>query len=284
MLNARLSHVALTLPDLEAGRRFYEDVVGLVSDPGSTDTVRLGLGQGDYLIELTGDEGGERFGLEIREPEQMAATLATLRSESVEIEEIDALGEGPAYSFVDPDGHRVVLHGRIDRCGEGGGDPGRRPVRLHHITLSTGKPLELAAFYERLGFIVSDRMGENFVWMRCNREHHTLAIVAGPAGRFDHYCYEIASWADLKTWCDELAVRRVPVTWGPGRHGPGNNIFIFVDDPAGYRIELSCEMERFWDDRVEYPAARNWELVPRTLNLWGTVPAMRESVTSAGAR
>jgi catechol 2,3-dioxygenase len=43
---------------------------------------------------------------------------------------------------------------------------------------------------------------------------------------------------------------------GPGRHGPGNNLFVFFDDPSGNHIELSAEMERFHDDLVDYPVRR----------------------------
>jgi catechol 2,3-dioxygenase len=282
MLNARLSHLALAVPDVEAARRFYEDVVGLVA-VGSDGVVRLGFGAGDYLLELREGNGIDRFGLEIPDAAEMDRVLALLGDASVEVEEGERHGGGAGFSFLDPDGHRVLLHGPIDRSGEAGGEPGRRPLRMHHVTLSTPEPLDLAAFYTRLGFLVSDRMGEEFAWLRCNREHHTLAIVAGPPGGLDHYCFEVSGWEDLKTWCDELAVRGVPLTWGPGRHGPGNNLFIMFDDPAGVHIELSCEMERFWDDRAEYPPPRNWEPVPGTLNLWGVVPAMRESVTPTGA-
>jgi len=119
-------------------------------------------------------------------------------------------------------------------------------------------------------------MGDQFVWLRCNREHHTVAIVQAPEVGLDHYCYEIPDWASLKTWCDELANTGVPVRWGPGRHGPGNNLFIMFDDPDGVHIELNCEVERFWDDRAEYPPVpRRWDVSDRTVNLWGGAPDWR---------
>jgi len=60
----------------------------------------------------------------------------------------------------------------------------------------------------------------------------------------------------------------VPVLWGPGRHGPGGNLFVFFDDLDGNHIELSAEMERFFDDRAHYEA-RTWNAGPSTINLWG---------------
>jgi hypothetical protein len=65
------------------------------------------------------------------------------------------------------------------------------------------------------------------------------------------------------------------VQWGPGRHGPGNNLFLFFDDPAGNHVELSAEMERFFDDYAQYEP-RIWNADPATVNLWGgQVPRWR---------
>ena len=150
---------------------------------------------------------------------------------------------------------------------------------MHHITLSTPDVPALADFYvSTLGFVVSDRMGDVFIWLRCNREHHTVAIVSGPAGGLDHYCFEVADWGDLKVWADDLAAGDVPLTWGPGRHGPGNNLFLMFDDIDGVHVELSCEMERFWDDRVRYGEAREWAPELRTVNVWGPAPDWRKPI------
>ena len=61
------------------------------------------------------------------------------------------------------------------------------------------------------------------------------------------------------------------MTWGPGRHGPGNNLFIMFDDPAGNHVELSAEMEQFHDEQADHPV-RHWRPVPRSINLWGAPP------------
>jgi catechol 2,3-dioxygenase-like lactoylglutathione lyase family enzyme len=275
MLTAHLSHVALGAADVDVTRRFYTDHVGLAP----TAPQRLGLGLGAHVLELRPGGGLDHFALELPDQGALDALVARLADAGVATEAVAASDDHPAaVAFVDPDGHRVELHARIDRSGEGlGGGSGRKPVRLHHITLSTGDVPALVAFYvDVLGFAVSDRMGERFAWLRCNREHHTVAIVEGAPGGLDHYCFEVLDWDDLKRWCDELAAGDVLVSWGPGRHGPGNNLFIMFDDPDGVHIELSCEMERFWDGITTYPAAREWAPELRTVNLWGPAPEWRK--------
>lgn len=98
---------------------------------------------------------------------------------------------------------------------------------------------------------------------------NSLAVVrTGSPGTLDHYSYDLSVWEDFKTWCDRLTELGVRVAWGPGRHGPGDNLFVFFDDPAGNHVELSVEMEKFHDDRAVY-APRRWTAVPASVNLWG---------------
>lgn len=280
MTKAALSHVSLGVEDPTAAAAFYADALGLQVDERLADgTIRLGWGLGFHALELTPGDGLDHFGLSLPDADALAALEERLRGHGVELERAEPEGEHPAViRFRDPDGHRIEVHGPVDRSGEYAADPGRRPVRIHHVTLASPALARQVDFYETvLGFRISDRMGDVFAWLRCNREHHTLAVVAADEVGLDHYCYEIDSWGSLKTWCDELAVRDVPIQWGPGRHGPGNNVFVMFDDLAGTHVELSCEMERYWDESATYEP-RRWEPWAKTINLWGPAPAWRSRV------
>lgn len=272
-----LSHVSLAVEDPPAAAAHYARTLGLaVSEMLADGTIRLGWGQGFHALELTAGHGLAHFGLELSDEAGLAVLESRLQAHGVRAAREELAGDHPpVLAFRDPDGHRVEAHGPVDRSGEHAADPGRRPVRIHHVTLASPAIAEQVAFYEQvLGFRVSDRMGEVFAWLRCNQEHHTVAVVEADQAGLDHYAYEIDSWASLKTWCDELAARDVPLQWGPGRHGPGNNVFVMFDDLDGNHVELSCEMERYWDDRAQY-APRHWAPEAKTVNLWGPVPAWR---------
>ena len=83
---------------------------------------------------------------------------------------------------------------------------------------------------------------------------------------FDHFALETNGWNGLRDWADHFAGLRLPIWWGPGRHGPGNNLFLMIRDPDGNRIEISAELERM-------PAGiphRVWPQEERKLNLWGS--------------
>jgi catechol 2,3-dioxygenase len=272
-----LSYVGLRTPDVEAMERFYADTMGLVPEPAGEGHrgVRLGWGHGQHALELLpGPKALDHFGLEICDAGGHVAVGERLKQQGIEVQPLD---DRPATLRVhDPDGNAVHLHSRVSRAGEHAADPGRRPVRVQHATLSTSNLEPMIAFYLALGFRLTDRMGDVFAWLRSNVEHHSVAIVdTGSSGGLDHYSFDLDSWDDFKVWSDRLSDRGIQVQWGPGRHGPGNNLFLFFDDPDGNHIELSAEMERFFDHCAQYEP-RVWNADPTTVNLWGgQVPRWR---------
>ncbi len=278
--NGQLASIALGVPDVGRSTRFYEDVVGMVGDGQAVQgTAHLGWGLGAPVLTLSsGSPALEHFALEIPEPAELETLLDRLAHHGVDCNE---RGDG-VHVLSDPDGRELHLHGRVRRPAEHLSSAGRRPIRLQHLTLATDSMTEVLDFYqEAMGMRLSDRMGYDFAWLRCGHEHHTIAVVATATPTLvDHFSFDVAGWQDFRDWGDRLASAGVDVTWGPGRHGPGNNLFIMFDDPDGFHVELSAEMELFHDDRVQYEP-RVWETSARSVNLWGQVPPWRATQPAA---
>jgi catechol 2,3-dioxygenase-like lactoylglutathione lyase family enzyme len=273
------SHLGLCVPDVAAATEFYGRILGLrpageLADGGA----RLGWGSGHHVLDLRpGAPAVDHIAFEVRDEGGLEGIEKRLRDAGHAVTPLDAevLDEcvpgTTGFATVDPDGLVVQFHGAVRRAGELVADTGRRPVKYQHVTLATDDVVRKVAFYtDVVGFRISDQLADGrFCWLRSDRDHHTLAVVnSGSDTGLDHYSYDLSEWEDFKTWCDRLTEEGVDVTWGPGRHGPGNNLFVFFDDPAGHHIELSAEMEKFHDDRVVY-TPRRWEPVPASVNLWG---------------
>lgn len=278
-----VSHIAFAVPDVGAVEAFYTRVLGLVRHADLPDGgVRLGWGEGHHVLDLHAGAAGSgtallHYGFEVRDDGGIAALRARLEAAGVAVADLDPayvdapVGDSQGLVVHDPDGTAVHFHPPVHRQGENAADTGRRPIKFQHTTVGTDDVPRMVDFFVRVvGFRISDQLEDGrFCWLRSDRDHHTLAAVdVGRAGGLDHYSYDLAEWGDFKAWCDRLTELDVMVQWGPGRHGPGNNLFVFFDDPAGTHIELSAEMEKFYDDRVTY-SPRRWVPAPCTVNLWG---------------
>ena len=182
-------------------------------------------------------------------------------------------GFGPsAIRFKDPDGNGFVFGVPELAAGKPlAGETARRPARLQHVVFATADIDRLLDFHLRVsGFTLSDRVvdedGElRTAFLRCSHEHHSLAMFTTSDARLDHHCLEAGDWNLIRDWGDHFASERIPLKWGPGRHGPGNNLFMFVHDLDGNWVELSAELEQVAPDRE----VGEWPHEERTLNSWG---------------
>jgi catechol 2,3-dioxygenase-like lactoylglutathione lyase family enzyme len=172
-----------------------------------------------------------------------------------------------AFNVVDPDGNTILFGLAAPEA-----PTSDRLVRgpLQHLTLATRNVQAIEDFYVgKLGFGLSDRVVDKdgrvtTAFMRGNHEHHNLACFLQDRQGVDHHSYEAGEWDTIRDWSDRFAARGVQLMWGPGRHGPGDNLFIFIVDPDGNWIEVSAELEVVHDRPV-----KSWPHEPRTLNLWG---------------
>jgi catechol 2,3-dioxygenase-like lactoylglutathione lyase family enzyme len=175
------------------------------------------------------------------------------------------LFDDAAFAVVDPDGRRLVF-GLSKDASSGEGLPGR----LQHFVCASAQLPEMVKFYRELGMVESDRVLEEEAlaacFLRSDPEHHSFAAFRAPAARPDHHCYETDGWMDIRDWADHMGRLGIKLWWGPGRHGPGNNLFFMIEDPDGYKVEFSAELEHM---PREMPH-RTWPHEERTLNLWGS--------------
>ncbi len=141
---------------------------------------------------------------------------------------------------------------------------------LQHLTFSSLDVESFQEFYsKKLGFKITDtvvhkdgNLATSFI--TSNHEHHTLACFKSKKNGMDHHSYEVGDWNYIKNWCDHFSDHDIKLVWGPGRHGPGNNLFVFIEDPDKNWIELSAEIEIIHNRKK-----RAWPQVEKTLNLWG---------------
>jgi hypothetical protein len=98
-----------------------------------------------------------------------------------------------------------------------------------------------------------------FRFLRCNSDHHTANFMSSNKRTgMHHIAYEIRNLDHLQSLLDHIAGRDVRLEWGPGRHGPGHNIFTYHRDPDGNNIELFTQLDSMIDESLGYFEPRPW--------------------------
>lgn len=301
----RLAHVGLWATDVAAQARFYRQVLGfdLRSTEGNSPDRNVELEEANVFFSL-GEEhhclglfseirpamGNGRgpvqrtrlhhLAFEVDTDAELAALAARLNIAGLELRLEPRDGDpdlGDTLWFSDPDGNRIEISvSSDDSLTPSSVTMGRRaqlrPQGLQHVALRTIRLEAMIEFYsEQLGFDISDWLLRESAWLRCNNDHHTLILMQGKQD-VDHVGYRIANGPELLTWADALSRRQTPVLWGPGRHGAGNDLFLRFADAEGVHIELSAELQQYYDHDVTTPP-RLWHTRPMALNLWGTMPS-----------
>ncbi|HEU4960739.1 MAG TPA: VOC family protein [Sphingomonas sp.] len=210
-------------------------------------------------------------GFALPDAQELARLRARIRASGWEAH------DGPTRLFLDavtvedPDGNRFVFGLPGPDQPAVAQDADTPAARLQHVVVASRAPAAIVRFFcDVLGFTLSDDVldekgGVRTSFLRCSQEHHSFAVFMAAENRLDHHCYETSDWNAIRDWADHLAAARIPLQWGPGRHGPGNNLFIFIHDPDGNWVELSAELEVVTHDR---PVGQ-WPHEQRTLNSWG---------------
>ncbi len=215
------------------------------------------LGFGAYRFESADGLTAMRLRLERR-----GVALAPART---------PLFEPCGFAISDPDGNTLLFG--LATPAPGGPPAGTvLPARLQHLVVASVDAGKLVQFYaDVVGLPISDKVLQDDAitacWLRTDHEHHALAVfrTRDRERRLDHHSYEVDDWSLIRDWADHFAGEGIKLDWGPGRHGPGNNLFIMVHDPDGNVIEISAELEVIHSDRP----VGIWSHEENTFNKWG---------------
>jgi len=238
---ASLHHLHVVSEDPARLIEFYQRLLDmtLVMTDGP-ETVLVGPKR-TMTIVPAGNGAQPYWGFALKSQAGLAALRRRLEQNDTQIEPLASpLFEPGAFIVADPQGRRMAFGLPAAHAQAASGMPGR----LQHTVFQTTELEPVVRFYtEQLGFTISDEVVDTddtikVVFMRSDDEHHSLAFFQGSKNEWDHHCYETNEWNDIRDWGDRFAAAKVPIFFGPGRHGPGRNLFFMVNDPDGNRVEL----------------------------------------------
>ena len=289
---SKLGYVAFDTPDLDRLAEHYTSVLDFALVDRTQDEVFLTPSFDHHAVVLRRGDAKARTAVGFEVFEDLGDAERRLRDAGYQVERrSDIAPSTPDVLVLDEPltGTLIHLYDQQARSGLGADAP-LRPTKLGHVAAFTPELAPLQSFYEQLlGFRWSDTIGDFFVFLRCNADHHAANFMASKKRTgMHHVAFEMRDLNHLQTMLDHMANRAKRLEWGPGRHGAGHNIFTYHYDPDGNLIELFTQLDVIADEakgyfeprpwHSDFPAyPKTWEVDAVAVNSWGPInPAMIE--------
>lgn len=278
-----LRGIMMRAPAITSTVDFYVDSWGLsVAKRGDGVAYLAGTGPEPFLYGL---KDGDSFGIEYVHfgmPDR--ASMDALYLQSVDrgatalgapAEFEDMIG-GYGFEILDPDCRRLRF--TTDLAMKPSEDKFALPRKVSHVVLNSPDMDGVRDWYcEVLGFRVSDYSADQMVFLRCSTDHHSIALVRAPYASVNHVAFEMPDLDSFMRGIGRMKQKGQVPSWGPGRHGPGNNPFAYFVSPSGFVIEFTSELQQIDEATHE---AKVWSRTdPDSMDRWMTAgpptPAQR---------
>jgi catechol 2,3-dioxygenase-like lactoylglutathione lyase family enzyme len=253
-----LRRVGIATPEPRELADFYEQIWGLrrVDERAGKIYLRGSGGEHHLVVLAPGPRPSVRlvgFGLPDAAAVDAAAQELAGRTgvRIVGPAELDTPGGGYGLRVVDPDGRVLELSAEVAAVEPDDYRAVVRPVKLSHVVLNSPRVDAYAELLtDVLGFRLADEM-PHMSFFRCSADHHSLAIARAPHASLNHIAFEVPTYDDVLKGIHHLGGHGIEPIWGPGRHGPGNNVFGYFTAPNHQVVEYTAEVEQITpgDDR-----------------------------------
>jgi catechol 2,3-dioxygenase-like lactoylglutathione lyase family enzyme len=259
----RIGHATFETPDLAKAVDYYREVAGFAVVAREPNRAFLTTRLGQLAIELHQGSQSRCSKLSFEVPAD--TDLADLKKElaahgvNAELRGDSIPGTPTLLSFADPKGTAIELFNEWSFLDAREATAGVGALKLGHVAFSVHDPKAMAEFYSKvLGFRMSDWIGDFFVFMRCNADHHTVNFLTGKTEKMHHIAFELKDASHLQNACDLFGERKIPIIWGPVRLGPGHNVATFHRNSDDWVVEFYAELDQMKNEELGYYDPRPW--------------------------
>ena len=266
--------VELVASNLDEAARFYETVWSLAPVAASNEA-RYFRGTSGYHHVL-GLHGGTQPAVV-----RIAFDVADRAGVDALYEKISAAGAKPGkpaklttagggYGFAckDPDGRNLAF---VTDCADHAdtADVPDRPRKIVHVNLNTVDfDGTLKFFTQALGFRVVDDNAPLWFLHCDNSDHCSIVLCKMNLPTLNHIAFEMPEFDSVMRGMGRMKDSGYPIEWGPGRHGPGNNVFAYFCGPDEVPLEYAAEVLQI-DDSYQPRPSDYWKFKPGRSDQWG---------------
>ena len=265
---SQLAHVEIFSPKMDATVRFLTDVFGLEVSATKGDSIYL-RGWGEFFhhsLQVTKSDkpGLGHIAWRAAGEDELKEAAKKLEASGRGIGWDDGgPGHGRAYRYKIPGGHTHEIFWDVERVKSTGDKASvfpNKPQRFNprgvaarcidHVTIASKDIMtDVAWVRDTLGhrfmeYTVLDDKPDFVVFAMttvCERAHD-LGLVpdfSGVPGRINHVAFWVDQREDIRRAADVLMDAGTPIEFGPGRHGHGEQDYMYFREPGGLRLELN---------------------------------------------
>ena len=203
----RLSHVDVTVVDLDLAVAYYTEVIGMLVVERDENSVYLKCwDEPDHhslRLVYAPRTGMEQMSFKVEKEDDLSNLENAVAKYGFPVSRVskgESVGQGESIRFETPSGHVMELVHDIERVGRLNGSinpkpfvegvPGIAPPRMDHILVTAEEVSEASKFYmDVLGFRLTEQLldGDGHqvaTWMERSHSPHDLAVVSGPTTGF----------------------------------------------------------------------------------------------------
>lgn len=319
---SQLAHVELVSPDPARSVEFFTKNLGLSVTAEEGQSAYLRAWGEHFHHSLVVTEGAEtqlkHLGWRTAGQEELDIAVARIEASGQgEGWEEATPGHGPAYRYRTPGGHLHEIFWEVERYqapADLASPIPNRPQRfapvgaalraIDHVTLASPEIVKDIDFicstfgtrFMEATVPTMDAEAPIFAELSNNEQAHDLGLLNDPGhgGRAHHLAYWLDQPFEVNRAGEILIDMGIPVEHGPGKHGHGENTYMYVRDPgSNFRIEIfsggyrnyepDWETRRFTPDMGGSEIFRNIEMPNSMLtDVWPSNGA--PLVTAPGAK
>ncbi len=262
----RIGHVDLNVLDINASRKYYENVIGMeVTREDSDGTLYLKCWDewDKYSVVLRPSKEAtfNRIAYKVENDSDLDDLQKKVEEYGIKTKFLDA-GEvracGRVLTFILPSGHEFLLYAQKEFVGKKTGDINPAPWPMdtkgikahwvdHALLMCEGpeKVMEVSKFFiEVFNFKLTEQVCvgpdgslQAATWLACSSTPHDIAFVAGADMGMHHFAFFLDSWSDILKAADVMGMNNVKLDVTPQRHGITRGETIYFFDPSGHRLE-----------------------------------------------
>jgi catechol 2,3-dioxygenase-like lactoylglutathione lyase family enzyme len=260
--------------NMEEAARFYTDVWGL-TPVAEEDGARYFRGTGPFhhilVLRQAAQPSLVRIFFGAPDRASVEALHSAVKAAGVgQVEPPKPLrrpGGGYGFGFQDPEGRNFAIVAEVSDHEDLGETPDR-PRKLGHVNINAGDSDATFAFLtEVLGLRLSDET-RVLRFLRCNAQHSAIVLGFSGGPTLNHVAYEMPELDSVMRGIGRMRDEGYPVEWGPGRHGPGDNVFAYFCGPEEFPIEYCAETLQVGEDH-QPKGPDYWKWPPGRLDRWG---------------